>query len=65
MSNTINFHEIWAEKHLPEAHRGFKVISELSDEDAKAVLDFVMFNILYEIRVELGLIELDEDQEKQ
>jgi len=65
MNKTINFHELWAEKHLPNVHQGYKVLAELSEEDAEALIEFLLYNITYEIRVELGLIELNEEQEKE
>lgn len=60
----INFNELWAQKHLPNTHKGFKIAMSMNEEDMEALMDFLMFTILHELKVELGLIELGEEQEK-
>jgi hypothetical protein len=64
MDKIINFNDLWAKKNMPNVHEGFKIIMDMEEEDASATMDFLMFTILHELRVELGLIELDEEQEK-
>lgn len=65
MKNVINFHELWAEKNRPTVHKGYEIIKDqLSEEDASNIMDYMMFTILYEIRTELGINELTEEQEK-